>query len=546
MEKSTSVLNFLVREYQVNKHYDNQFELAASVAKKENWFCSRWQTTGIAIEMYVTRLFYTISVFVIAVLVRPSIEVCSCKFSAAWSDFRKNGLTVLHSIKLLVVLPFIFIGGIFAPQKVYGVVDKALKETNPESAVKLANNEIKRLQTILNRSTEASSRMGRELKEAYRNLAESRSQAQTAAREVTELTRRLGELQSTLARNPVASSLDEASGAIRALVSRVSELTRESEVREVKLRDALASAERVPGLEEQLVVYSRDLIALQKQIALNRQTVEEAVSLRSEIDMLKGQIVEYRDLNKLHSSQLNYYQNALEAYLDEHPEMPYPGLQMLGKAFHRYPFPIELLARDEFTVAEALDHDADYKTSLPWIDGGEHSEDDYDAVGYVAPRVTGLAGIRDGMNAGPNNLNVGLFVRLVGGKLQILVIKTQNTCRYELPEEGREDYSRALYAKAQEGGGCHVEDALDGQDPLFAGTTRSTDHSWDVFGALKIARFFSVAADAIEVEEVAGKSFEWVNLDKALFSRLNIEYKVLVRRYLMPRVDELKGKLGAE
>ncbi len=129
MERTQGVLTFLVKDFHPNKTYTDNFKSAGNLAKNENFFYSRWQTTIIAIETYVQRIFITISCLGAMLLLKPVIELLKGNFLQSWPLLSRGALITACNVKLLVVLPFIFIGGFFAPQKVYGEINKSLNES---------------------------------------------------------------------------------------------------------------------------------------------------------------------------------------------------------------------------------------------------------------------------------------------------------------------------------------------------------------------------------------------------------------------------------
>lgn len=126
--QKSSILDFLVRDYCLNGDYAEQIKPAAIAGYKDDPLCSRWQALGIAIDIFAVRIFTTLYVFTIGVVVRPITALFRFDFGFAWEHFTANLCNLIHSIKIAVIFPFFIIAGIFAPGKVYGSIYSSIND----------------------------------------------------------------------------------------------------------------------------------------------------------------------------------------------------------------------------------------------------------------------------------------------------------------------------------------------------------------------------------------------------------------------------------
>ncbi len=188
------------------------------------------------------------------------------------------------------------------------------------------------------------------------------------------------------------------------------------------------------------------------------------------------------------------------------------GTEMYDPA-GRFPFSHKLLAT-EMRLDDVLDEIANYTELVNWVSGrGEYGD-----LG-IAPRIVGLAGIREGMKAGENKLSLKMIAKQDEGMTEILVIEKNG--EYLFPEIGR------LNTESTRTYDCELSiPALDVPiENTYADARENTDHSWYVFD--RIQKVVMTVCSEADNQILTSNGAIWIPLEVA-YKKMVPEHKELL------------------
>jgi hypothetical protein len=121
----SSLAQFFLSDIQENLTFSNQIKTGLVISKKKEIFSRTFYLIAQAIDIYISRIFLVINVFSVGLINRTFKHVLVCDFDAASKNFDKNLVLLVDSLKLILSLPFFLTVSIFAPQKIYMLMDRA-------------------------------------------------------------------------------------------------------------------------------------------------------------------------------------------------------------------------------------------------------------------------------------------------------------------------------------------------------------------------------------------------------------------------------------
>jgi len=523
-------LSFWIQDNPNDASYLNAIGELKTIATSENFFYSRWNSTALAIAVYVNKIFQAVHCLAVFVVVNPICNLLRCRFKKASENFSNSLIRSVHLIKLVVILPLFLIGGVFAPEKIYGSMHDALEKSY--AGIGRGENNVQKLEQNYALAQ-------REIEQLRATISQMEGQQQSLGIKTTLSVGGVPETESGEAQEGFVSP-DQFKSQIDSLKREVEEL---SQIIRGKELESSQIAQVTDTLKQEGQALVRDREALGVQIAQFQTEIGEK---NRAIDHLKQQLSGAptpRDLSELQSRLetinlestmtrtsldlvLSYYKQTLHDIVINIPQFLYPAMFFAPEgALGRYPIPLHCFQKDSFKLPEILELDASYKSNVFWLKGQEGSADRYDSYGITPKRVTGVAGIPEGMSPGKNLLQIAILLRLNGGALEMLVQKDQ--AGFKLPESGREntsDFLMDVFPRAS--GGIEVEELLTGK-PIYAGTTRSTDHAWDLFSSIEVKTVSEEKATTTELPD----THVWVRLDQTNVNQLNLEHRALFIRF---------------
>lgn len=534
-----------------------QLEEANSAATNRNFFCSRWQSTAIAIQFYVRNVLSIIPTVILGMLLDPLASVITLQGNRAWRSFKDSSIKSICIIAAAVVLPFFFLAGVFAPKTIYGFLNNEVKKRESKKQELIQAGEATLLahtQRELAQLKEDHSRLQREhrpLVKAERKRVDDQREIQRLRASCTELT---GVVEAS---RDAQAELERLREAFRELQLRLQPLQEASAQRRADQEEIAALKVSCERLQEELrtqqSVMSRGGALMDGHQAALEEARKALESANAEVVRLQGLHAEREVAHRANMSEIErlsasnrelegsyrglqgrceflqasvlYLRQTLCDVVDAAPAFPYPAMLLPPQGLpNRYPIPMKLLRQPELTIDQVLVKDASYKSTVTWLPGQAGDETAYDAASVgPTPRVTGVAGIPTGMHRGSNMLQILICFRNPRGEgLQILVC--ENESGFSLPEFGRVEAPSSLHGSFATGDGLISSEIL--RRPIYAGTNRSTDHAWDEYSSVQKVVFSDAKAQEVKFPP----HHKWVALASQDFKKLNLEHKALYQK----------------
>jgi hypothetical protein len=123
----SSLAQFFLSDIQENYTFANQIKRGLDISDKIGVFQRTLFLLAEAIDIYASRIFLAINVFSIGLITRTFKYILVGDFDAASKNFDKNVFLLADSFKLIISLPFFLTVSIFAPKKIYSIMDRANK-----------------------------------------------------------------------------------------------------------------------------------------------------------------------------------------------------------------------------------------------------------------------------------------------------------------------------------------------------------------------------------------------------------------------------------
>jgi hypothetical protein len=186
----------------------------------------------------------------------------------------------------------------------------------------------------------------------------------------------------------------------------------------------------------------------------------------------------------------------------------FPGMLYPSRLEKKFPFSLSLV-KDSLNLESVLAEISNYKELVPWIHG---ERGNYDSL-PVSKRLAGIAGVREGMNPGPNPIFTWIVFRRSAGEIEVLVKKIGSEFRLIENESDFQLDSKVLQILSTSSFQIFAI-----PDSMLADSRDNTDHSWYEHKEIKY----------LELDETADLSltgkFSFRKLDLELKTRLIPEH----------------------